>query len=183
MEQSQLYGRCEIYVSNPSTTALQKLGEGQDSVQISEQHYWNDVPGDRHGGSAGPPIEVQHMGMIATIQMELSRHDTALLGSLRTHNLTVSPEGFTNLDRVGMFQLRHRSSRLVLINRHIDAGTNQLITSGINYPCCLIRAPISYNRSTKYTAVSLTFEAHRAPDGHPYEGVVYNYDTANYTAP
>lgn len=160
----------KIQLTN-SVGNLIKLGETMDMTDVEERAFWHNIPGDRHGGPQGPPIEVQWLGSIAVVRMELSRWDTANMDLLRKRKVNATL-GTMLLSEVGSLMLATRAFRLCL------AST----TRPLNFPCVILRDAIPYGMGTKFTSVGLQFECHRCQDGSARDGVLYDSTVTEYTS-
>lgn len=178
----QRFGKSDVLVSagDLAQNALIKIGEVQDMIDFSEQTYWHNVPGDRHGGPQGPPIDVQWLGQTINISLDFSRYDPQVVDMIRGHYINqpgYPPPGTNlgqiNLSDVGALMLLERAWRVTIRNTYNDIDGAPVAT-GLNFPCCIVRTPIGHNRGSKYTAYSWTFEAHRSPEGHSQEGVLWD---------
>lgn len=155
-------GRNEIKVGIPYGATREKLGETQDMTNVQEQPFFHNVPGDRHGGPQGPPIEVQWLGSIVNISFDLSMFVPSVLDKVRKRavNATI---GQISLAEVGSLMLLSRSIELELLTPN----------RGLLFPCAIAFQPIEYGVGTKYQSVRMGFQCHRAPEGHTQQGVLY----------
>src|SRR5262245_42804925 len=167
----QVPGKVDIKVASPPNAPLNKLGEAVDNIQVQERDFWYDVPGDRHGGREGPPIEQQWLGTVVIITMDLSRWDPTVADLVRNKAVRATA-GTVALSEVGTLVLRDKSFRLVL-DPIKDVAFRR------NFVCAIASEPITYGEGTKWSQLSIQWTCHRAPDGHPYAGVVFNADVAN----
>lgn len=184
-EYIQVSGKCDIYIGDSDyegTPVLTKLGEQLDDTRIEIQQYFHDVPGDRHGGPQGPPIERQILGKVARCVLNLSRFDPALYLQLLQHRAFADNGEIADAE-VGSLVLLERAFRLLIK----PAKNNALAANHPTYPnvdpfiwnftCCNISVPISMNQGTKFSALQLVMEAHRAPEGHNKAGILWDRDT------
>jgi hypothetical protein len=158
---------------NGGSNELLTLGEAQDMHDIEERSFWHNVPGDRHGGPQGPPIEVQYLGSIAVVRVELSRWDTVVMDELRKRKVYGTTLGTIVATDVGNAMLATRAFRLLL----------STLTRPLNFPCVILRDAIPYGMGSKFTSVGLQFECHRMPAtiaSWAAEGVLYDATTAEY---
>ena len=151
---------------------LLTLGEQMDMTDVERRAFWHNVPGDRHGGPQGPPIEVQYLGEIAIIRIELSRWDPDVWDTLQKRK-AIATKGKTLLTEVGTLMLASTPIRLLLHST----------TRPENYPCCILREAIQYGMGTKFSTAVAQFEAHRMPaTGWAAEGVLQDAVTTEYAS-
>lgn len=152
-------GRVEILLAvNNAYTSLFHLGESEDGIQVTEQYFWHDVPGDRYGGNAGAPTEKQFLGMMARFNLRMSRWDPAQVAKLENVGGLLATNGLVPLASIGAVTLAAKGMRL-LLNCTRDSTRTR------NYPCCIVSEPISVGKSSKYSTCALGIEAHRTPEG------------------
>ena len=169
-DQINVTGLVTVQCEWAANQGIQTLGESMDMVQIDHQAFSHNVPGDRHGGPQGPPIEKQYLGEIVRIQLELSRWDPAVWDILRKRQANATL-GKVALTEVGKLMLESNRFRLILNST----------TRPLNFPCCVVLDTFQYAMGSKFTAVSALIEAHRVPSGG-MAGVLYNSDTGAYTS-
>src|SRR5690554_6659069 len=80
-------GPALIRVNTGSEGALETLGYTRDGVQISEQVYTEDVPGDQNGGTSGPPIDIQYFGEFHIVRLELTKWDPTVDAKVASRRL------------------------------------------------------------------------------------------------
>lgn len=151
---------------------LLKLGEAMDMHDIEERSFFHNVPGDRHGGPQGPPIEVQYLGSIVVIRAELSRWDPDVFDELRKRKANATA-GAVLLSEVGAPMLGGNYFRVLLSS----------VARPLNFPCVLLRDAIPYGMGSKFSSLGVQFECHRMPAtvaGWAAEGTLYNTDIAEY---
>lgn len=164
-------GRVEIKVQQSVGAGnLKKLGESIDMTDVEDRSFWHNVPGDRRGGPQGPPIEVQYLGSIYIVRMELSRWDPTVYDELITRN-ALTALGAPALTDCGKLMLEDNAIRLLLHST----------TRPMNFPCAILRDSVQFGMGTKYTGVALQFECHVCIDGTARDGTLYDSDTAEYT--
>jgi len=188
-EYIQVAGKSNIYVGFPGNNyaTLLKIGEQMDDTQLEVEQIFHDVPGDRHGGPQGRPIERQILGMSVRGQLNLSRWDPEVRRLIIQHN-AMTKEGSISDSEIGALILRDRSFRICIAPSRANLIPAPLADVGkdyfyYNFPCCCILGAIGTGQGTKFSALRFTFEAYRVPDGHPLapsnpaEGLVWNRDT------
>jgi hypothetical protein len=189
-EYIQVAGKSDLYVGFPSNSyaTLLKIGEQMDDTQLDVEQIFHDVPGDRHGGPQGRPIERQILGMTVRGQFNLSRWDPEVRRLIIQHN-AMSKEGSISDSEIGALVLRDRSFRICIVPSRDniigaglqDAGKDYFF---YNFPCCCVTGAIATGQGTKFSTLRFAFEAFRVPTGHPLaptnpaEGLIWNRDTA-----
>ena len=122
------------------------LGIATDSIQITERGYYHDIPGDLNGGQQGPPIDIQKLGEVHTINLRMSSWDKESLHMLEQWFHTT--RGTVQQDEVG--QLMFGSNvfcRLLLETQNLHDTRN--------YWNCIMREPIIYDTHVSdYASVS-----------------------------
>lgn len=193
MEYIQIAGKSEIWIgvsadraSDGSYSTMTKVGEQIDDTRLAVQAFYHDVPGDRHGGPQGPPIERQILGQIVRGMFNLSRFDPEVRRELTKQNVFAT-EGTILDSEIGSLLLRDRSYRVVIVPGRANPIGVGLDGAGDdyyawNFPCVSINGAIECGQGTKFSALSFQFEAHRAPDGHPNAGVIWNRSVADVVA-
>lgn len=192
-EYIQVAGKSNIYLGFPSNdyATLVKIGEQGDETMLSVENFDHDVPGDRHGGPQGPPIEIQRLGMVVTGQFSLTRWDPLIRRLLIAHGVTAT-EGRLADSEIGSLLIRDRSFRLVIAPSKpnlIPAGEPGAGTDSFfyNFPAALVSGPIETGQGTKYSTLRFSMRAHRVPEGHWYQnvggsglgvGVIWNRDSS-----
>lgn len=170
-EQVQVAGLVTIKVDTGSAHALETLGFSVNGVDLEENIFTLDVQGDEHGGDAGPPIDVQYLGQVDIVRMELSKYDKAVLDKIRAR---LWNSGFTtpaagqvlSADIGALFFAGSKFFRLVL-----DAANGGFDR---DYVKVIFREPITVNRGVKHSIARLTATCYREPS--PGAGVARVWD-------
>lgn len=192
VEYIQVAGKSNIYLGFPGDNyaSLLKIGEQMDETSLTVQNFDHDVPGDRHGGAQGPPIERQRLGMMVSGQFALSRWSQQARRLMIAHGVT-STEGRLADQEIGSLLIRDRSFRLVIAPSKPNPIPFGLDSQGqdyffYNFPAALVSGPIETGQGTKFSVLRFSMEAHRVPEGHPYAdfggsgngvGVIWNRDS------
>ncbi|MCC7424821.1 MAG: hypothetical protein IT428_31505 [Planctomycetaceae bacterium] len=147
-EQVNVAGAVQVKVGTGSASALESLGWSVNGIDISEDVFTGDVPGDQNGGDQGPPIEVQIFGEIHRIAIDLSKYDPAIAAKIQakykggTAGTTATPGS--------LFFAGSTYYRVLLLGSNFTR----------NYPYCLVRQPMSINVGTKFSVQRIIFDAH-----------------------
>ncbi len=165
-------GKVDVYIQLTNTAGnLKKLGECLDMADVEDRAYWNPVPGDRYGGPQGPPIDIQYLGSICVVRMELSRWDTAVWDLLKKRQV-VTTAGTIALTDVGKVMLANYGFRLLL----------STTTRPLNFPAVILRDSAQFAMGTKFTSLALSFECHRCQTPVGREGILYDSTITEYTS-
>jgi len=131
--------------------SLETLGNAEDQIDYTDQAFNHEVPGDAHGGPAGPPIDVQFMGRIQRIRCTLSKFDTAVAAKVEARKTGGAQKNVADAD-IGTLMIQSAKYMRVLVSNAGDAR---------NYPICLVREAVEVGVGTKYSTFVCEFEAHR----------------------
>ena len=129
-----------------------ELGYTRNGADITREGYFLDVPGDENGGDEGPPIEIQFLGAIARVRLELTKFDMDTAERLSA--------------RVAGGQVGVPSSAGTLLLANVD-GTKSidvLINTPIfpiHFPVVVARQPIEINKGTKFSTFVCELECHK----------------------
>ena len=125
------------------------LGYADDRIQIEERPFWEDIRNDAFGGAAGMPSEVQYLGSIAIVTMNLNRftdniEDLAGIDS-------IPGVAYGTMPQVGLFMRQNTmAGNLILSNR----------TEILTYTVAFLRQGRRFNVGTRHQIYSLVFECH-----------------------
>lgn len=162
-------GKSDVKLQFAVGGGLSKLGESMDMIDIEERAFWHNVPGDRYGGPQGPPIDMQYLGTIYIVRMELSRWDPDVWDVLKKRRVQTTA-GTIPLTDIGKLMFSTLNTRLLLHST----------TRPLNFPAAFLRDPFQWPMGSKFSSLSLQFECHRCTDGTARDGILYNADTAAY---
>jgi hypothetical protein len=154
-EAVQVAGACRVQVD--SGEGIENLGYSVNGVDAVAEAFWIDVPGDENGGEQGPPIEIQYLGEIARVRMELSKWDSAVFAKIeaRLNNATAgTPATAGTLVFANALEFR-----LLLNATNFDR----------NFPRAIPRGAIELNRGTRWARAVIEWECHKNGSG-----VLYN---------
>lgn len=193
----QVPGRTNCYIADGMTPAapLNYFGEQSDDTPITIREFYNDVPGDSHGGPNGPPIERQVLGRIYQIGFTLSTWSQDMREWLENHNGAYATPGTIADYEIGTPLLSRHRYRLLLVGIRPNFFGDPLGTTKdqdwfcYNFPCSILSTPIETNQGTKYAALRFSLEGHRVPplpeDGDPQpakRGVIWDRDITGLAA-
>lgn len=152
-------GAVLVKTGTGSASALESLGYTANGVEIDEELKTLDVPGDENGGDEGVPIDIQNLGQIHHIRMELTKFDIAVIAKITPRVL-----GGTNGEQGTIGALFAAGT---LTYRVLLTGTN--FTR--NYLKCIPRG-VREVVGTKFTRWVLEWDA------YPSAGVLWNSTTS-----
>lgn len=153
-------GLSTIKVGTGVGGALETLGYTRAGGEVRSQAFYIDVPGDENGGDQGPPIEIQYLGEIARIRLELTKWDTTVGQSIRSR-LLGGTEGTPGSAGTLMFS-ESKTVRVLISNANAP----------MNFPRCFLRGEWEINLGTKYSTLVLEFEAHKDANGILYNATI-----------
>lgn len=164
-------GAVDVKVGLGTASALVSLGYTVNGVDIQETEFVEDVKSDRYGGASGPSIDVQILGLGATIDMELVEFDPEIFAKLQSRlplNTTISAApgkiptpGTLMWSNGGLFRTMLRGvldAAAITANPSVDLDT--LLTPR-NYPFCRVAQAIGYNLGTRHARARIKFEAYQ----------------------
>lgn len=149
-----------IKVNTGSAGGLADLGYSANGVNIDEQDFNENVPGDENGGDAGPPIDVLHHGQIHIIQMELTKWDPTVAARISNRVNASAPTAGTVEPGV-LYAGDSKFMRLLLTGDNFTR----------NYLAAIPRGSIGLNAGSRYSRQRLAFECHAV------SGVIWNTTT------
>ncbi len=142
--------------------ALSILGYTRNGVEITHDASWLDVPGDENGGDDGPPIDVQFLGMIDRVRMELTKWDQTVADLIRAR-LNGATAGTAAVAGTLMFGNAKTFALQIAV-----AG----LALPFDYPRAFPRMPIEENRGTKFATLVIEWECHQDAARKVYDQVV-----------
>lgn len=158
--QVNVSGALLVKTGTGSASALEDLGYSINGVEIQEDVFTGDVPGDQNGGDQGPPIDIQYFGEVHRISIDLSKYDPAVAAKIQSKYKggTAGAIGTPGSLFIGATTYY----RLLL------TGTN--FTR--NYLGAIPRQPMAINAGTKFSVQRFVFEC------HAIGGVLWNTTTS-----
>lgn len=154
-------GLAAIKVDTGSVNALELLGYTRNGAEASFQAFMHDVHTDLDGGDDGPPSDMQELGQIATIRLELTKYDAAVLAKVecRQYGGTAG-----TVATPGALMFGGSKSYRLLIHSP---------TAPLNFPRVVFREPIEINKGTKFSTLILIGTAYKNASA-----VLYNTTTS-----
>ncbi len=162
------YGLLDLKIAVPAFegTEMQDLidlGSTVDSTDVQNRPFFHDIHTDRNGGHQGPPNEVQYLGHIVNINLELATWNPVAIEHLRKRAVNAT-QGKVLQSEIGEMMLKEKSIRL-LMDTPDPADTR-------NFWCCLVREPMNIGMGTKWSSYRLSFTAYRPPCYHQKADII-----------
>lgn len=154
----QVAGVAIVKVDTGAADALEELGRTRNGADNTFEGFFLDVPGDDHGGDDGHPIDIQYLGEIARVRLELTKWDTTVADKVRPR-FKGKPVGRVS----GHGQLLIQDQFYYRLLLDCDQAP-------INFPCAFPRMPVELNKGTKFSILVVEFEC------HPLAGTLWNRD-------
>jgi hypothetical protein len=161
--------KIQLDPTNVTPNAFVELGFSEDGFQVTERPMMNDVFSDRNGGTSGEPVDVQYMGMVATIRGKLTDFDLTQLKRLRQiATKTALVDG--QVPEPGCLLVAEGEIFRLLLEGTKDAaaivagGTLGDYITPLNFRSVLIRDAIDYNIGSRVAAVELVMTAYTFVD-------------------
>lgn len=151
-------GATLIQVGTGGAGALEDLGYNRNNVDTIKEGFFLDVPGDQNGGDDGPPIEIQYLGEIARVRVEMTKFDNTIADKVRARVQsgtagTISSVGALMFAGTLFMRLRLTNANLIR-----------------NFPRAIPRGAIEIGRGSKFSTFVCEFECHKDNSGILYNG-------------
>jgi hypothetical protein len=155
-EQYNVAGAVLVKITAPSGS-LETLGYTINGPQIREEVFYSNIQVDQEGGEAGPPGDVQVMGQIDHITLQLSKYDPAVSAKLQQ----LIPGGtagtpFTAPAEPGYLLFQNSKTFRLLLT---GSGFTR------NYLRAIVRDAREFNVGAKSSVLTVTVECHRNASG------------------
>jgi len=157
--QIHVAGPVTIKIASPAAGTIDTLGLSQNGVDITEQKFTVPVHGDAYGGEQGPPIDIQHLGMIHIVRFTLTVYDSAILAKIRAVYAAATAG---ELGTMGQLAFQDTSAFRLLLD-----STNASFER--NYTRVVFREPQEINMGTIHSKAMCVAECHANASG-----VIYN---------
>ena len=158
----QVAGACEckIQMTNFASDVITTLGFTRNFGEIRTEARFLDVPGDENGGDDGIPIDIQYLGEIAIVRLELTKYDTAAANAVRAR---LDNATFGTNAAIGTLMFGATKTMRVILD------TPSLPH---NFPLCIPNGAIEIGVGTKYSTLILEFTAYPDSNGLLFDAVV-----------
>ena len=158
------YSTGPTLVSWPSQTS--NLGYADDRIMIEERPFYEDIRNDGFGGAAGMPSDVQYLGSIAIVTINLNRFNEPNVRTLA--NLDSGDDGDEGvMPAVGSF-VRQDSLHGELALRNKEESRI--------YSYAFLRQGRRFNVGVRHQVISLVFECHI---NDPCDMILFTVGSAN----
>jgi len=125
------------------------LGYTRNGADVTKEGYWLDVPGDQNGGDDGPPVDIQYLGEVARVRLEMTKWEETVADKIRAR---VKAQAVGQPADAGTLMFRDAK----YLRLTIDAPNLPR-----NFPVAIPRMPIEMNRGTKFSTLVCEFECHK----------------------
>ncbi len=143
---------------------LETVGYTRNGADLTTEGFWIDVPGDENGGDSGPPIEIQYIGEMARVRIELTKFDQSVIDRImRKLNTITKTAGQIATPGTFVF-LNNYHFRLV-----IDTPTEPR-----NFYVAVPRAPTQRNMGVRFTMKVLEFDCYQNANGVLWDKITSN---------
>ncbi len=159
----QNHGKALIQVGTGSSGALETVGYTRNGADLTTEGFWIDVPGDENAGDSGPPIEIQYVGEMARVRIELTKFDQAIIDKIM-RKLNTNSKTAGTIATPGTFVFMNNYAFRLLINTPTEPR---------NFPISVPRAPTQRNMGVRFAMKVLEFDCYQNSDG-----VLWNKVTA-----
>ena len=150
-QQINVFGACTVKVGTGSAGALETLGMNRNQADVVHQPYFINVPGDANGGDEGPPIDVQYLGEIVLVRLELTTWDPLVAEKIRAR---VRGGTVGSVPTAGLLMIAGGYyTRICLVTP----------VSVCNFPIAIIRGANEFGVGTRFSTFVTEFEAHADP--------------------
>lgn len=155
----QVHGACQCRIQTAALAAgvLQTLGYTRNFAEIRTEAMFLDVPGDEGGGDDGIPIDLQYLGELAIIRLELTKYDATVSNAVRSR-LDAITTGVNAT--IGALVLSATNTMRLLLKSP---------TLPFNFPLVVPNGAIEVGIGTKYSTLICEFTAY--PDSN---GLLFN---------
>lgn len=150
----QVFGKCLVKVGTGSAGALESLGYTRNQADVVHQGFFANVPGDANGGDEGPPIDIQYLGEIAMVRLELTTWDKVVGEKVRARTRGGTPGMIPTAGLLMIAGGFYTRICLVAVN-----GT-------FNFPIAIIRGATQFGVGTKFSTFVTEFEVHMNPSNN-----------------
>ena len=153
--QINVSGVTTVKVGTGASGALETLGKALDMIDVHDEPFFHEVPGDAHGGPQGPPIDIQFLGRVVRGRVELYTYDRTVFEGLRTR-IVGGTDGSVVDGDIGDLLIQDDKAIRVLLDNTNDP---------MNFPLCQITSACDITLGTKFSTAVFEFTAHpgRAP--------------------
>jgi len=151
-------GPALITIDDGTGPGMQNLGYTINGADISEEPFHVDVPGDQNAGERGPPIEIQFVGEVDHVRIEMTNYDEANLNLVRA-NIPTGTAGTVAAGNIGLALFASGKTFKLRIASASEPRT---------YNRCIPRGAREINKGTVYSRAVVEFECHKDANGVLY---------------
>jgi len=155
-------GLCQIWVGTGAGDDLEALGYTRNGAECTAEAFMLDVPGDENGGDDGPPVEIEYLGELYRIRVEMTKFDPAIADKVacRLKGGTVGVPGIPGqLVFAGDKHFR-------LLIKPISPADGETAVRPWNFFRAVPKGAIEINKGTKYSTLIMEWECHKTASDH-----------------
>ncbi|MGH7743823.1 MAG: hypothetical protein ACREQ5_03255 [Candidatus Dormibacteria bacterium] len=164
----QVAGLCTVQVASSGSLSplpsLVTLGYTMDGAEITFNGFFLDVPTDENGGDAGPPTDVQFMGMTANIRLQFTKYDETVMQFCRVR-LVGQTVGIPGLPTASGGYAQGSVGQLLIGGDYTYRLLLNSPSNPYNFPTAFPRDPENLNRGTKFSTDVMEWYALRGGVG------------------
>jgi len=149
------HGKCTVKVNTGASGALEILGYTRNGADVSEEAFWIDVPGDENGGDSGDPIDIQYLGEMARVRLELTKFDPLVLTKVMKR-LNAAGKTAGSVGTVGQFVFATAVEFRLVLDTPVEPK---------NFYRAVPRAPTQRNMGVRFTMKVLEFDCYKNNNG------------------
>lgn len=143
---AQAHGVCPVYIN--AGAGLELMGYTRDGVTPTFEAFRLDVPSDRRGGEAGPPVDIQLMGEIARIRIQFTEWDRAVADKVFPRSI------------LGTLGVPITTGTLLLNTTNAYRLVLSSTITPYNFPMALPLGAIEINKGSRFAELVTEWEAH-----------------------
>lgn len=153
-------GLCTVQVGTGAGGALENAGYTRNGAEITSEAFMLDVPGDENGGDDGPPVDIQELGELIRVRLELTKFNVDVTSKIQARLLD------------GVAGVKATPGTLIFADLKYMRLLLNTVRRPLNFPFAVPRDPIEVNSGTKFSTLLLEFLCYRDPTLET--GVIYN---------
>jgi len=150
-------GLCQIWVGTGTEDDLELLGYTRNGAELTGEAFMLDVPGDENGGDDGPPVEIESLGEIYRIRLELTKYDPSIADKVccRLKSGTAGVPGTPG-------QLVFSGTKYFrLLLKPLSPADGATAVRPWNFLRAVPKGAIELNKGTKYSTLIMEWECHK----------------------
>jgi len=149
------HGKATIRLSTGSSGLLETLGYTRNGADVSSETFWIDVPGDENAGDSGPPIEIQYVGEMARVRLEMTKWDALVMAKV-VKKLNSNTKVWGAIATPGTFVFMNNLHYRLVVDTPTDPR---------NFYVAVPRAPTQRNCGVRFAMKVLEFDCYKNDAG------------------